>query len=264
MRTWAWLTVMLYLAAMVLLTAPLLWIAFGGWGSGGGIGWPEAVAGYRAWGYWVWLGFLGLGQALLLFVPVRIANRRPTSRRSLLVPVLVSGFFMSNLLTAMLVSLLCVFRADRAFDFFGIFGEVTLARPIHAFVTKRLLHNPEAIGVTTFDYIFGMMLVMTLVWGTWALLFYVFRRVDDPNAVVKRTTHWLLRGSILELLIAIPSHIIVRNRNDCCAPLGTVWGITTGLSVMLLCFGPGVFFLFAARMDRRRNNVSSDPGPATN
>jgi hypothetical protein len=61
------------------------------------------------------------------------------------------------------------------------------------------------------------------------------------------TTRWLLRGSILELLIAVPSHVLVRRRDDCCAPAGTFWGIATGISVMLLCFGPGIFFLFVAR-----------------
>ncbi len=63
---------------------------------------------------------------------------------------------------------------------------------------------------------------------------------------------WLLRGSILELLVAVPSHIVVRQRGVCCAPAGTFWGITTGLAVMLLAFGPGVFFLYVARCRRLR------------
>ncbi|HEY4951841.1 MAG TPA: hypothetical protein VII71_00470, partial [Verrucomicrobiae bacterium] len=72
----------------------------------------------------------------------------------------------------------------------------------------------------------------------------------SPDAVVKRATRWLLRGSILELIIAVPSHVIVRRRDDCCAPAGTFWGIVTGISVMLLCFGPGVFFLFVERFQK--------------
>jgi len=69
----------------------------------------------------------------------------------------------------------------------------------------------------------------------------------------------LLRGSILELLVAVPSHIIVRQRNECCAPIVTFWGIVTGISVMLLSFGPGVLFLFAARVRRKKNQRSSPP-----
>ena len=82
------------------------------------------------------------------------------------------------------------------------------------------------------------------------MMFYRYAKDDDPNALVKRSTRWLLRGSILELLVVVPSHIIVRRRDDCCAPMGTFWGITTGISIMLLCFGPGVFFLFAERIRR--------------
>jgi hypothetical protein len=32
--------------------------------------------------------------------------------------------------------------------------------------------------------------------------------------------------------------------------MGTFWGIATGISVMLLCFGPGVYFLFVERFER--------------
>jgi hypothetical protein len=39
-------------------------------------------------------------------------------------------------------------------------------------------------------------------------------------------------------------------RGDCCTPLGTFWGINTGISVMLPCFEPGVFFLFVERFER--------------
>ena len=60
----------------------------------------------------------------------------------------------------------------------------------------------------------------------------------------------LLRGSVLELIIAVPCHVIVRRRDDCCAPVGTFWGIATGIALMLLCFGPGVFYLFAERARR--------------
>ena len=32
--------------------------------------------------------------------------------------------------------------------------------------------------------------------------------------------------------------------------MGLFWGIATGISVMLLCFGPGVYFLFVERFGR--------------
>ena len=68
--------------------------------------------------------------------------------------------------------------------------------------------------------------------------------------IVTRQCRWLIKGSILELLIAVPSHIYVRGRNDCCAGFATFFGITMGISVMLLSFGPAVFLLYRARMLR--------------
>jgi hypothetical protein len=72
-----------------------------------------------------------------------------------------------------------------------------------------------------------------------------------------------LRGSILELLVAVPSHIVVRHRNDCCAPIGTFWGIVTGISIMLLSFGPGVFFLFVERCQRLHPQTAQPAQPDT-
>ena len=90
-----------------------------------------------------------------------------------------------------------------------------------------------------------------------------------PSAVVSYSQdsalpipRWLMRGSVLQLLVAVPSHVMVRDRGDCCAPLGAFWGITTGLSVMLFCFGPGVFFLFADRFSRLRPKNLDAPATA--
>jgi len=101
-----------------------------------------------------------------------------------------------------------------------------------------------------FQITFGGVITLLAFWLVWAIIFRNFARADDPDSLLKRSTRWLLRGSILELLVAVPSHIITRRRGDCCAPLGTFWGIATGISVMLLCFGPGVFFLFVERFER--------------
>ena len=84
----------------------------------------------------------------------------------------------------------------------------------------------------------------------------------NADSLLKRVTRWLLRGSILELLIAVPSHVIVRRRDDCCAPAGTFWGIATGISIMLLCFGPGVFFLFVERFNRLKPKDTNTDKPA--
>jgi len=238
MKRWAALTVLFYIVTLAFLFLPMVLSAFGGWGShrGRGLGLDQALAFYQERGFWVWVAIMGLGAALLLIVPVGIATQRPTPRRPLFVPVLVCSFFLANLFFSAVLSTLCVTLRDQAFDFLAFTGELVRIDPTEE--------------TAILDYMFGTITVIGLLWLIWAVVFYRFARDDNPEALVKRTTRWLLRGSILELLVAVPSHIIVRNRHGCCAPFGTFWGIATGLAIMLLCFGPGVFFLFAERMRR--------------
>ena len=101
-------------------------------------------------------------------------------------------------------------------------------------------------------FIVHLLSLVALFWLLWGLIFHHFAKSDEAETLVQRTTRWLLRGSILELLVAVPSHIVTRQREDCCAPMLSFWGIVTGISVMLMSFGPGVLFLFARRMRRKQ------------
>lgn len=62
----------------------------------------------------------------------------------------------------------------------------------------------------------------------------------------------LLQGSIVELIVALGCHIWVRRRGDCSAPILTFWAICAGFVIMLLAFGPSVFYLFVARSRKMR------------
>jgi hypothetical protein len=240
MKRWAILTVLLYSLALLLLTVPLLLAAFGAWEAGGGMKLPEALKTYTQWWYWLWLGVLVAGQALLLLLPINIAERRLPARRPLKLPVLVTGFFLANLVFAGLLAIFCaVFKEEG----FGLFGFLT---PFKA----------GEVSPSDAQVVVGMIITLLVLWFIWAVAFRNFARTDEPNSLLKRVTRWLLCGSILELLIAVPSHVIVRRRGDCCAPAGTFWGIATGISVMLLCFGPGVYFLFVDRFARLKPKLS--------
>jgi len=88
---------------------------FGDWwlGKDRGVGWEEAVPAYLELGYWLWLALMACGQALLLFAPVGIAERRLTPRRPLLVPVITASFFLANLFLAGMLSVLCILFKTR-------------------------------------------------------------------------------------------------------------------------------------------------------
>src|SRR5262249_22182945 len=150
--------------------------------------------------------------------------------------VVTASLFLALLFLAGGFSVSCAVFKDKAFEIFALCGEVAWMESVHDIFRSLLLKSSPGVTPATFDYFLGAATLTTTLWLIWAMIFYLFARQDDSPRLLKRTTRWLLRGSILELLVAVPSHIIVRNRHDCCAPLGTFWGITTGLSVMLLCF----------------------------
>ena len=259
MKRWATLTVLLYLLILVALTVPVVlfgnikWLAKGTeswWATDGRFG--DALSMYREWGYWVWAGVMVLGQALLLFVPLRGAERRPTPRRHLLVPVITTAFLFANLLFAGVCSILVVANNETPFKLFEemVKGAEKVALQIP--VWKNFFATFSSGDLDGIFYLAHFLGVIVLFWTGWAVLFHRFSKTTDPGALTRRLTQWLMRGSILELLIAVPSHILVRRREDCCAPVATFWGMVTGLSIMLLAFGPGIFFLFVERMKRLR------------
>jgi len=215
-RRWAWITIGLYLLLLLGLTVPLYLAAFA-WGPAQGrMSLAQVLGVYRAWGYWAWLAAAGAGQLLLLAVPVAKAEGRPEARRPLAGAALAAAALLAFVCVSALASLTA-----------GVWGD----KP---FTNATMRSLPVLLLVS---------------WAAWAAVFRRFA-AGEPDALVERLTRWLLRGSILELLVAVPSHVIARRRNDCCAPVLTFWGIATGLTVMLLSFGPGVLFLFAQRLRR--------------
>jgi len=214
MTRWAVITVVLYLVVVSALTIPIAVAAF----------WSRDSQPLRAafevlglWPYWISVGALGAAQALFLIVPVKARQDITLKKRHLFTPLVAGGFAMAVLFGAVLMLLLAV-----------IFG--------------------DNIGDIWLWIVLG---VMIAAWVAWFLIFRRFSRTGgNASDWLGRITKYLYRGSILELLIAVSSHIIVRKRGDCSAPVGTFWGIMAGVAVMFLSFGPGVFYLFADRRER--------------
>jgi len=255
MKRWAILTVLLYGVMLALLGLPLM-LATGLEYSSHTHRWTltkelhESLEVYQEWMFWLWLGVMLAGQALLLLVPLDLARERPVSRRKIRVPVVTAGFLLGLTGLTGLLSLLCLFFGDWGLAVIWWSGERSeqIVKAIPAL--KQMFLNA---GFQPNDNFFAVLTILGLIvasWMVWGLIFYRATREDDAASMSARATRWLLRGSILNLLVAVPTHVVVRHRDDCCAPAASFAGIVTGISVMLLSFGPGVLFLFAAR--RRR------------
>ena len=164
------------------------------------------------------MGLIVAGQAIMLFVPVDLAMQRPTTHRSVVWPTLASGLMAGTLCVGLLLSVLEFVKRENAADLLGN------GWPLLAMVVP--------------------------LWAAWTVIFYRIGREAAPMDVITKQCRYLLRGSILELLVAVPTHIVARARGYCCAGFLTFVGIACGISVMLFSFGPSVFFLFAARWRR--------------
>lgn len=89
-------------------------------------------------------------------------------------------------------------------------------------------------------------------WFFWAWGFIATYKNNIPGDFMRKTVARLMAGSVMELIIAVPSHIYFRQRGDCCAPLFSYFGIVMGTTVLLFAFGPGIVFLYLKRMNDKR------------
>jgi len=187
---------------------------------------------YGGWPYWIWIAFLVSGQALLLFLSVDTSQKRFKPRRHIAVSVTLTSLLLAILTFAAIISLGA-----------AIYGE--------SFFDRRLLFGME-VG-QEMGLLIVLFVYLIVPWTLWGILFYIYLR--EASGLVTRLMSWLLKGSVLELLIAVPSHILVRQRNDCSAPFLTSFGIVTGLAIMLLSFGPSVLFLYKKRLDKYKKRT---------
>ncbi|MGO9317916.1 MAG: hypothetical protein ACLPXT_07015 [Terracidiphilus sp.] len=167
-------------------------------------------------GSWILFAVVLSGQAVLLFLSVDTSFKRRKPRAHIAVSCIAASMLFALLTFAAVISLDSAIKNS-------------------TFVNQYLSSAPQVLCFCA------------LLWLFWGILFYLYLR--NSTDITTRLVSWLLKGSVLELLIAIPSHVIARRRNDCTAPAVTSFGIVTGIAVMLLCFGPSVLLLYKKRMD---------------
>ena len=154
---------------------------------------------------------LACGAALVL-VPVRTRGRRPIQRRSLW-PALIASGFLGGLLVL------------------GV-----------AMALAEFTRLPDTVGIALAG--------AAVVWAGWALLFWFSTSDADASRLGNRLHRYLLAGSVLELIVAVPTHVIVRRRDECCAGIATGMAICIGVAVAVIAFGPSVVLLYYRRWRR--------------
>ena len=174
---------------------------------------------YKAWQFWIWCGIILLIEASLLLVPVKVTEEATVPKRHIRVTVVTVALLFSILFCGFICSIAL-----------AVFGDNILTDP--------------------FVWLFVGFIIIA--WILWSYIFFRYAKKMQPEFFVRKGIGWLIKGSVLELLVAVPSHIIVRRREDCCAPGLTSLGIAAGVVIMLIAFGPGLYFLFRARFERMR------------
>jgi hypothetical protein len=169
------------------------------------------------WLVWIPIAMVVAGEALLLFLSVDTSFKKLRPKTHIAVSCGAGAMLFGLLALAVVYSVGSAIQGDK-------FGQGWL-----------LGTAPGAIGL------------LLALWILWGIVFFLYFR--NSSQVITRVVSWLLKGSVLELLIVVPCHVIVRRRGDCCAPAVTSFGIVTGIAVMLLSFGPSVLLLYKKRLD---------------
>jgi hypothetical protein len=146
----------------------------------------------------------------LIIVPVKSIRRRPITRRSIWVPIIGAGLLAGVLFAAAGLALGEYWKVDD--------------------------RTADAI-----------LIAAGAVWILWSVILIPVAYSRGPMGLGMKIHRALIAGSVLELLIAVPAHIVVRRRPECCAGIATGLAICVGVGIMLISVGPSVLLLFYRR-----------------
>jgi hypothetical protein len=222
MRNWGLAVTLFYALIIAVLLVPVaVWLGVGIDASGLTGFHLHVKEAYATWFTWVIVAVPVIGEFLLLFLRVDTSEKRLKPRTHILVSSITTAFFLGLLTFAGVLGVGVALRGDKSL--------------------------PDGVP--------GVVGAIAVAWAVWAIIFYrVHRDSSDP---ISHAVTWLLRGSVLELLIAVPAHVIVRRRGDCSAPIATSFGITSGIAIMLLAFGPSVLLLYKQRIEKYSMKAST-------
>ena len=147
---------------------------------------------------------------------------RPIRRRRLIAPVFLSGLMMAILIVSISFSFIELIKLESAeWD----------------------------------EYAFWLILGTS--WLIWGIVFYLKYIETERFSTLKKLITTIIAGSLIELLAAVPSHVIVSRRPGCLVGIFTALGISGGILVMFWAFGPGILLIFLH--DRYKTEQNQKP-----
>jgi hypothetical protein len=218
MRRWGIAATAIYCLILVFLLVPTAgWLLTDGTETVTGV-WLDSLEGMAdpdAWFGWVFLIALTGAHYVLFGVAVDTTQRRPEARAHVLRTTAAVVLAVALLTCALLLSIAMAIGGDDALEI---------------------------------EWLIWMLLFVP--WLFWGSVLYLYR--ERVSARLEMILGWLIKGSVLELLVAVPCHVIVRQRDECSAPGVTALGIATGIAIMLMALGPAVVFLYQRRVSEYR------------
>ena len=152
-----------------------------------------------------------LTQAVLVFGQGTADLCRPVRRRRIVAPVAIGAIMMSILAVGIYLAL-------------------------------REATDVPWPDISKSGYVITFVLAVT--WLAWGVVFlYIFAGAEKYK-VARNLVSILLSGSLLNLLVTVPSHIVVSRRPGCFVGIDTLIALVAGVCVMLWSFGPAILLLF--------------------
>lgn len=162
-------------------------------------------------------------QILLFGIKISVTEDRPVPKRKISWTSVLMGLVMAALtFSAFMCLFLVIFTEDSPSN-----------------------ESEDAFIIMLFILFFGS-------WLFWGYTFMAAYKENLPGEFLRKMLKKVMIGSAAELIIAVQSHIVFRNRDDCCAPIVSYFGIVTGVTVLLMAFGPGIVFMYLKRMNSKK------------
>ncbi|MFA6045215.1 MAG: hypothetical protein WC718_09535 [Phycisphaerales bacterium] len=97
----------------------------------------------------------------------------------------------------------------------------------------------------------GLLVMPCIAWGVATPFLWSFARNKPPETMMARLANRLFIGSLVEGIAILPLDVMVRRKASCYCGEGTFFSLITLSTVALLCLGPAVLLVPAARRRQR-------------